>query len=260
MLQRLRPGTNDYDRVADEDNLRRALRWTLSNTDRHYRHYFRETYSAFASIQDELVEDLRASLKRGEFVAQSATKLFTPKASGVLRPMSLLRFEDQVVYQACANLIAERLHHRVRHRYMRSVFGHLYAGATSPYFYRSWRRGYRAFTGALRASFAEGYEFAASFDLTAFYDSIDHRVLCHFLNRSGIDDDLCAFLRDKLLATWTSTDHQLQLLHGHGIPQGPQPSGLIAETVLQHLDDTLEKQKAVRYVRYVDDIRLLAGC
>lgn len=36
-----------------------------------------------------------------------------PKRSGVLRPYSLLTIEDQIVYQALVNIVAEQLHPKV---------------------------------------------------------------------------------------------------------------------------------------------------
>lgn len=249
--------SSDVMRIASADNLARAFKWTLTNTDRTYRKYFRDLYQTFALVREPFLSDLRERLTRGEYEAHNATKLFYPKPSGILRPLSLLRVEDQVVYQAAANVIAEKLAPKVYHRYGNSVFGHLYAGKSSPFFYRSWKRGYSSFTKSIRASYREGFEFSASFDLTAFYDSIDHNVLCHFLETTGLDLDFCQFLRERLLRKWTPVDHVTPITQGHGIPQGPQPSGLLAEVVLQHLDSLSEKQTGVRYFRYVDDIRLL---
>lgn len=74
-----------------------------------------------------------------------------------------------------ANVVAERLHPRVRRRYNRQVFGHQYAGASGLWFYRRWTDGYKAFNKAAEKVFTNGYVWTASFDLTAFYDSIDHK-------------------------------------------------------------------------------------
>jgi hypothetical protein len=55
---------------------------------------------------------------------------------------------------------------------------------------------------------------------------------------------------------WTATE--AGYYHNHGIPQGPQPSGLVAEVVLQHFDSNRGRERRVRYFRYVDDIRMFA--
>lgn len=237
------------------ENLQRAWRWIRSNPDAGYKSYFREHYAAYTTAQDALLKDLSDRLCRGVYVPARSCKIFLPKASGILRPYSLLDVEDQIVYQAAANLVAERLVPRVRHRYFIQVFGHLYAGSRSIWFYRKWSKGYKAFNQAAMDAHADGKVFTASFDLTAFYDSIDHRVLTHFLERFGVDRDLVRGLCE-FLSAWTGTE--AQILQGHGIPQGPLSSGLIAETVLTHMDEHQWAKAGVHYLRYVDDIRLFA--
>lgn len=237
------------------DNLQRAWRWIRSNPDAGYKTYFREHYAAFTTGQVALLRDLSDRLRRGAYVPAPSCKIYLPKASGILRPYSLLDVEDQIVYQAAANVVAERLFPRVRQRYFTQVFGHLYAGSSSTWFYRKWSKGYGAFNKAAMDAHAGGRVFTASFDLTAFYDSIDHRVLTHFLERFGVDRDLVRGLCEWLSA-WTGTE--AQILQGHGIPQGPLSSGLIAEAVLTHLDEHRWEKAGVNYLRYVDDIRLFA--
>jgi len=109
----------------------------------------------------------------------------------------------------------------------------------------------------MRRAFSDGYRYTASFDLTACYDSIDHTVLCHFLGLLRLDREFCDLLC-YLLRHWTETSGRRRpVYHGHGIPQGPQPSGLLAEAVLRHFDDA-PRPREVRYFRYVDDTRLFA--
>jgi retron-type reverse transcriptase len=241
--------------VWDIENLHRAWRWIRSNPDAQYKAYFRPLYSAFAISADRLLDDLGDRLKRGIYQPSPARKILLPKPSGALRPYTLLTVEDQVAYQAAVNVVAEQFTKRVRHRYYGEVFGNLYAGKANVWFYRKWSKGYKAFNNACRDAFKHGFQHAASFDLTACYDSIDHGVLRHFLQSYGCDAAFCKTLT-TWLSMWTSTDRNI--FHNHGIPQGPLSSGLLAEVVLQHFDDNRGKPKRVRYLRYVDDIRLFS--
>jgi hypothetical protein len=163
--------------LYDAKNIERAWRWIKSNPDARYKAYFRDLYSIYEVAEKSLLERLRQRLRRGTFIPTNSCKLFFPKASGILRPYSLLAVEDQIAYQAAVNVVADRLYPRVRLRYLQEVFGHLYAGRSSVWFYRKWSRGYQKFNDAARTAFAEGYRYAASFDLTACYDSLDHGVL-----------------------------------------------------------------------------------
>lgn len=246
---------DDLTRAWQIENLRRAWGWLRSNPDRTYKGYFRQLYSAYATADEALLTNLRSRLTRGVFSPSDAVKLFFPKPSGVLRPYSLLAIEDQIVYQAMANVVAERLHPHVKSRYNKQVFGHIYAGSSSRWFYRKWSDGYKAFNTAAEEAFNNGYTWTASFDLTAFYDSIDHKVLRYMLGRIGLDEGFGQCLAEYL-AQWTATS--TQIYHNHGIPQGPLSSGLLAEVVLKHFDDQRLSAYDVKYFRYVDDIRLFA--
>lgn len=241
--------------AARLENLQRAWQWIRSNPDRTYKSHFRELYSAYATADGALLKHLKNRLDRSIFEPSDACKLFLPKPSGILRPYTLLGIEDQIVYQAMTNVVAERLHPRIRSKYNHQVFGHQYAGSSSLWFYRRWTDGYKAFNKAAETAFANGYVWTASFDLTAFYDSIDHNVLRHMLKELGLDHDFCMELT-RLLNKWTATT--TQIYHDHGIPQGPLSSGLISEAVLKHFDDNFRTSFDVKYFRYVDDIRLFA--
>ena len=237
------------------DNIERAWRWIKSNPDRGYKTYFGRHYPVYSIAEGPLLKAISDRLRKGTYVPAPSCKIFLPKASGILRNYTLLEIEDQIAYQAVANVIAEQMFHRVRPRYLKQVFGHLYAGKGSNWFYRKWSTGYAAFNKAAIEAHSAGNIFAASFDLTAFYDSIDHRVLQHFLEDFGVKREIVLSLQEWL-STWTGTE--AQILQGHGIPQGPLSSGLIAETVLSHLDNHGWTKTGVTYLRYVDDIRLFA--
>lgn len=243
------------DQLRNIDNLRRAWRWIQSNADASYKSYFRSLYQHYSVAEEALLTNLSDRLRRGIYEPDAATKIYFPKASGILRPYSLLSIEDQIVYQAAVNLIAEKLAPKVRQRQLKTVFGHLYAGKSSTWFYRKWSSGYAAFNDATRNAVDDGFVYAASFDLTACYDSLDHGVLSHFLSKLGFDKEFCAKLTEWL-EKWTATDEGI--FHHHGIPQGPLSSGLLSEVVLSYFDDLKVKGAEFRYLRYVDDIRLFA--
>ena len=172
---------NGLERVFDLKNLRRAYRWILSNPDAQYKSYFRDSYDAFAIASDSQLKWIRQEGLKDRYTVSHASKILTPKPSGTLRPITLLTVEDQIVYQACVNLVAELIKKKTRHRYNKRVFAHLYSGKSSPFFHSKWQKSYDAFSRRIRDAYSKGYKYIANFDLTAFYDSIDHRVLKHFL-------------------------------------------------------------------------------
>lgn len=153
----------DLDQLRHPENLHRAWRWIKSNPDAAYKSYFRPLYQHFAVAETALLDDLADRLRRNIYEPEPSCKIFQPKQSGILRPISLLSVEDQIVYQAAVNLIAEKLYPRVVRRYSKQIFGHLYAGKSSIWFYRKWSDGYKAFNDGARQAFEDGFIYTASF-------------------------------------------------------------------------------------------------
>ncbi|TYB83474.1 RNA-directed DNA polymerase [Maritimibacter fusiformis] len=248
-------------RVFDLSNLRRAYRWTMSNPDAAYKAYFRDSYDAFAIASDTHLKWIRAEGIRDRYEVAHASKVLVPKPSGVLRPITLLKVEDQIVYQAIVNVISEELKRQTKQRYEKRVFAHLYAGKSSKFFNIKWQRSYKKFANRLRDCHSRGFDHIANFDLASFYDSIDHHVLVHFLKELKIDEETIEYLM-LCLRKWTSStwsNGPANIYHEHGIPQGPLPSGMLSEAVLQHLDKAGEQGgRRTIYLRYVDDIKILA--
>ena len=102
----------DLDKVFDLTNLRRSYRWIMSNPDAQYKSYFRDSYDAFAIASDTHLKWIRQEGLKDRYQVSHASKIFSPKPSGALRPITLLTVEDQIVYQACVNLIADALKRR----------------------------------------------------------------------------------------------------------------------------------------------------
>jgi hypothetical protein len=239
--------------LYDPNNLARAWRWLRSNSDAAYKGHFREQYAAYSIADEANLKDLATRLRKDLYRPSEPCKLFLPKPSGILRPYTLLSVDDQIVYQAAVNVIAEQLAPRVRARYNVETFGHLYAGKTSGWFYQRWSKGYSAYNQAARKAFDDGYVYSASFDLTACYDSLDHNVLTYFLKELKLSEEFCKRLTSWLSA-WTAARKDIYL--HHGIPQGPLSSGLLSEVVLTYFDSHRDRTDKFKYFRYVDDIKL----
>lgn len=251
--------SDDFKRMCSSANLKRAYRWLQSNPDARYKSYFRDAYNAYASTSQRNLVRLGRELERGAYSPSHSTKVFLAKPSGLLRTYTLLSVDDQIVYQACVNIVADKLKPKVGSRYNKSIFGNLYAGKSSQFFYLKWQDGYKNFGKTLTNYVESGHHFVAHFDLTAFYDSIDHQVLSYFLTEIEIDKDLIDFLIAGL-RTWSSStwpQQHLPIYIGHGIPQGPLSSGLLAEVILKYIDDKGTRTGA-KYLRYVDDIKIFA--
>ena len=177
-------------------------RWLQSNPDVLFKSFFRDSYAAYAAASEQNLIRLRKHLVRHAYEAIHAAKIYFPKSSGVLKPYTLLAVEDHIVYQAAVNVIAEKLTPVIKKRYFKNIFGHIYAGKSSQFFYIQWQKGYRAYSNAIVTHVNDGYTYVANFDLTSFYDTIDHSVLTYFLKDIQIDHELLDFFL-SCLKTWT---------------------------------------------------------
>ena len=234
-------------------NLELAFDRVVRGTNRDYKHYSRYLYPSYSLALPTLLGGLSEELRRGTYRPSPATLVYQPKKTGVLRPLALLTMRDQVVYQAILNRIANRVHSRQRKLALRRRFGALYAGKLSQFFFRSWKVAYGSYNRALASAFNSGKEWLAEFDLVSCYELIDHNLLRARLGGYGVDSETLDLLL-RCLAEWTTNRNGSHVRHG--VPQGPEASAFLAECILFSFDDL--QLGHVSYLRYVDDVRLLA--
>ena len=133
--------------------------------------------------KDNNIHNLSKKMKSG-YVPEQSFKVYVPKPNGLNRMYTLMSVEDQIVYQAYANKLADQMQvESIKRRYKKSVFGNLYAGKNSDFLFQRWEDSYKAFTKAIIKAFKNGNEYIASFDLTACYDSINHNLLGDILRK-----------------------------------------------------------------------------
>ncbi len=137
----------------------------------------RHLYSAYEPGRRANLLLLHERLKGGWKVT-SPIRIYMPKASGLLRPLTLLSLDDQIVLQAIANLVAKQVFDRRRAVEGRVVFSNCLTEARdSIFFLQDWRLTYHLFKTRLQRHIDAGNQWIAHFDLAAFYETISHRAL-----------------------------------------------------------------------------------
>lgn len=233
------------------------LAWKRINTGSNlqYKRYFRDLYYAYETAIDANLKDLQIRLKSGSYEAHPPARIFLPKPSGLQRPITLLSLEDQIVWQAVANIFAEKLKSRRSPLELKSIFSNiLQKKKRSIFFVRHWRYAYSRFQKQIEDYYRSGFRWIAHFDLAAFYDTICHELLMKVLFPRGGGEDV-----RKIVTCWLETwsSDKPPFCHRHGIPQGPGASDFLAECFLLPIDEILSRE--CRYVRYGDDIRIFAS-
>ena len=234
-------------------NLKLAWRRINTGTNLQYKRFFREAYLVYESAAEKHIKVLHDDLARMAWKPGYAEKLYLPKPSGLQRPLSLLRIEDQILLQAIANMFAGRLYSKRQKVELKTVFSNKLARPRdSIFFVEKWQITYHAFQEQCKSLFNNGFEWSAHFDLSSFYDTLSHDLLLS----NGIPRNSDPSTK-KILANWLMhwSAESEKTKTGHGIPQGPIASDFLAETFFLPIDISLQKQ-SIKYLRYVDDIRL----
>jgi len=234
-------------------NFELAFTRVVRGQNKEYKNLFRHLYSSYQLGLRENLQDLIDDIKAGRYQPSPATVVFQPKKSGILRPLRLLTLQDQIVYQAIANVIAVAFKPDQDKHAGKRCFGALVNSKNSPFFYRGWKHSYRAFDRAVAKAFNAGNDYVADFDLVSFYELIDHKLLREVLEHRFKKPEVLDLLL-KCLEKWTE-NHKGSCMH-HGIPQGAEPSAFLAECFLFSFD--VLRFKGIHYLRYVDDIKLMA--
>ena len=219
-----------------------------------YKRLFREAYLVYESASDDHIRELHKTLAADAWKPSHATRLYLPKPSGLQRPLSLLKIEDQILLQAVANKFATRLRKKRQLVELKTVFSSkLNSPKNSIFFMERWQTTYSAFQDKCTKLFDNGFRWSAELDLSAYYDTISHDLLLSIA--SSNENEKGTQEIKKWFRVWSAESDDA--MTGHGIPQGPVASNFLADAFFLPLDIKLQKQKKlICYLRYVDDIRL----
>jgi len=242
-----------WESLVSIQNLR--LAWRRINTGRNLQHkrFFRDMYLVYETALDDNLRSLRKKLLARAWNALHPDRIYIPKPSGLQRPITLLGLEDQILLQAVANVFAKKLAKKRERVELKTVFSSvLTTPQNSIFFTRPWRDTYQAFQKECTALFDKGNQWIGHFDLAAYYDTISHDLLCRIVAPRGAHAETWDVVK-TWLGVWSSPESHS--ITAHGIPQGPLASDFLAEAFFLPIDLELTR-KEIRYVRYVDDIRL----
>ncbi|WP_367899171.1 reverse transcriptase domain-containing protein [Leptospira sp. WS58.C1] len=242
----------EFSKLISKGNLFLAWKRIKAGDNSEYKKYFRNIYYAYEVSIDKNISHLHEILKGGAYSPQYPTRIFMPKPSGLQRPITLLQIEDQIVLQAIANLYINKLHRRRKKLQEKSIFSNIFDNDTeSEFVIKKWKYSYPKFKDEVYRLFESNYKWVAKFDLSAFYDTISHELLLRILNPTKEYESRTEIL--KWLNTWSSVAKSSAI--GHGIPQGPIASNILADLFMLPVDEILSEKYS--YLRYVDDIRIL---
>jgi group II intron reverse transcriptase/maturase len=247
-----------FDLVSDMDWLRLAHDYVAQNAGSKTAGCDGVVMAEFDEDLEGNLQRLHATLKSGTFVACPVRRVNIPKANGKIRPLGIPSIRDRIVQEAVRLALepiyeadfSQRSFGFRPNRCTMDAIGHLmdYSTEASKYFW-----------------VIEG-------DISAYFDTINHRKLMKLLWRRVSDekflDLIWKFLRAGVMERKLFKDTRL------GTPQGGIVSPLLANVYLHELDKFMEHYNLPRcerrrrrrqglanfaYARYADDFVILSN-
>jgi hypothetical protein len=255
-----------------EDNLRLAFeRYAFTKGDQ-------KDFSGFNAFKVNLeqnIKDLSVMLINGKYEPELPFKFLLPKkTTGGSRVVTVLQVQDAIVYQCIVDKIASKNFNKIKKNYKLVFSNHLQNhvedgtevlsdlefNPEKRYFFKNWPILYNSYKLHRNKIIDDNEDlYILNTDITFFYDSIQHSILKNKLESDYDVEKQITEILLKCLDTFSGINNTRT--PGVSIPQGPQPSALLAELILYGIDNTFIKYANaidgfLGYTRYVDDIEI----
>ena len=257
----------NFEEFIKIENLRLAFIRLQTANRNIYKEIYYEDLKNFGLFIEENLISLSNELSEEIYSPESSYKIYIPKKNDLVRPLSVLKFKDLLIYQAIINIISDSVYEEISPYYNTYIFANIYNNSKENekdkiFFFKPWKKQWNIFEEKTKKYYNDGYKFLSEFDIASFFDTIDHYILEQLLiNIYKIDKKLVKLLL-TILESCTNDHGNKCFRSKHGIPQGPIASSFLADLYLFNLDleviKLINKNIDIKYLRYVDDIRIFS--
>ena len=225
------------EKILYKDNLNRAFKRVKANKGAPGIDGI--TVDEIGAYLKEHQQEIIARIYKGKYTPDAVRRVEIPKPDGGIRKLGIPTAKDRIFQQAITQQLMP-------------IYEPLFSD--NSYGYRPGRSAKDAIQ-RIKEYAEQGYTHAVSLDLSKYFDTLNHEMLLNLLRRNVSDERVVQWIKRYLKSG--VMENGVVMETEEGSPQGGNISPLLANVYLNEFDQEYEK-RGVKFVRYADDIVLLA--
>jgi group II intron reverse transcriptase/maturase len=225
------------EKILYRDNLNRAFKKVKANKGAPVIDGI--TINEIGAYLKENQQRIIAKIYKGKYTPDAVRRVEIPKPDGGVRKLGIPTVKDRIFQQAITQQLTP-------------IYEPLFSD--NSYGYRPGRCAKDAIK-KIKEYAEQGYTHAVALDLSKYFDTLNHEMLLNLLRRNINDERVIQWIKRYLKSG--VMENGVVMKTEEGSPQGGNISPLLANIYLNEFDQEYEK-RGVKFVRYADDIVLLA--
>ena len=225
------------EKILYKDNLNRAFKRVKANKGAPGIDGI--TVNEIGAYLKENQQSILAKIYKGKYTPDAVRRVEIPKPDGGIRKLGIPTVKDRIFQQAITQQLMP-------------IYEPLFSD--NSYGYRPGRCAKDAIK-KIKEYAEQGYTHAVALDLSKYFDTLNHEKLLNLLRRNIKDERVIQWIKRYLKSG--VMENGVVMETEAGSPQGGNISPLLANIYLNEFDQEYEK-RGVKFVRYADDIVLLA--
>lgn len=201
-------------------------------------------FEDYLAHTEEVLRRSEEHLRLGVFDA--AVEVDLAKTHFFTRSGLLLSLEDRIAYQAAIAAIAPAIEANLS-----KVVYSARLSDDPKWFLKKGSKAWVDWKKLVKQRLKDGNDWMIKTDITAYFDSILHRLLMEQMDLLEVDRAHSRLI-EQMLSTWAA-------VQGMGLPQGPNASRVLGNFYLAPVDQVIleEGEGKFEYFRYQDDVRIV---